>query len=437
LAIVWHRDVPTETRKIDRDVLSSLGYRGTNSLPDDVVEKMEADRLSLSPRLRGKALDDWAAAWVDEHIDEKTQLSLGSWIISRFKKGKSAIPLSVYDTLLTVSSREFEDQAAVEAWINEQGFDAEVRDQIIRAIPATEKQANDVILALDAESGAEAWRFEVPGSPTGRGSSSTPAVADGIVVAALSDHLYGVDLASGQEKWRTELTGKRGPASSPLIHQSRVYLLENKLSAFDLATGESLWENKEVKSANSSPAATGNLILCNAGNGFYGVDAETGETKWTALGGGDGTPVVSGDIVVITSRKDEANLIAYRLTDEAPEQIWSQRFLARRYGASPIIFEGHVYHLGSSRHLCADLETGEIKWDREAQSSISSPILADGKLLIYENRGGFLSMIAANPDEYQRLGRTKVGALYCATPALVDQDVYIRTKESIVRFHLH
>ena len=117
LSVVWHKDEPTETRRIDGDVLSSLDYRGTGSLPKEIVEKMETDRINLSRRLRGEELDQWAQKWVDDNIDEKTKLSLGGWIISRFKKGPTAIPLSVYETLTTASKEIFPNQQAMEAWV--------------------------------------------------------------------------------------------------------------------------------------------------------------------------------------------------------------------------------------------------------------------------------------------------------------------------------
>lgn len=431
LSVVWHRDEPTETRRINRDVLSKLGYRGTRSLSPEVREKMETDRMNLSRRLRGAALDEWSKAWVEEHLDEKTQLSLGGWIQSRFRKGKAAIPLSVYDTLLE-APREFANQAEMETWVAAQGFEPQIHDQIIKAVPATKKVADDVVLCLDAATGETTWKFSVPGSPSGRGSSSTPAVVDGRVYAALSENLYCVDAASGEEVWRAPLEGRKGPASSPLVLGERVYLLQNRLTAFDIASGEIAWENKEVRGSNSSPAAWQDLVLCNSSKGLYGIDAESGATLWSVPGGGDGTPVVSGDTVVLSSRSEEENLIAYRLGEGEPQALWKHGFLSRRYGSSPLIHDGHVYHLGSNRHICIDLESGEILWDREASSSISSPIAADGKLLVYENRGGFASLIDSTPDEYTPLGRAKVGALYCASPALVGRDLFLRTKDSVV-----
>lgn len=434
LAVVWHRDEPTETRRIDGDVLSKLDYRGTNSLPPETVEKMETDRLGLSRRLRGEALDQWAKDWVDANVDEKTKLSLGGWIIGRFKKGPTAIPLTVYETLRTVSNRTFENQAEVEAWVDEQNFETAIRDQIIAAIPNTKKVADDVVLCLDGETGEEVWRFKSPGFPSGRASSSTPAIVDGKVYAALSEHLYCLDAEKGEVAWEAPLTGKKGPASSPLVHEGQVFLLQNALTAFDAATGEELWKNAEVKGSNSSPVVWKQLVIANSQGKVVASDRETGATVWAVPGGGDATPVVVGDQLVVTSNLDGKNLIAYALSEAGAEEQWSHGFLAHRYSASPIVHEGYVYHLCSDRHLCLDLETGEVKWERQAQSSISSPLLADGKLLVYENRGGFVSLLRAGSDDYEVVGKAKVGALYCASPALVGKTLYLRTSKSVAAY---
>ena len=46
------------------------------------------------PRLRGSKLEEWANQWVDEHLDKKQKQNLGSWVVSRFKKGKAAIDIA-------------------------------------------------------------------------------------------------------------------------------------------------------------------------------------------------------------------------------------------------------------------------------------------------------------------------------------------------------
>lgn len=434
LSLVWHRDEATETRRIDGDVLATLDYRGTQSLSSEVVAKMEADRASLSRRLRGAALEKWAQDWVDADVDARTQLSLGGWIIGRFKKGPEAIPLEVYETLRQVSSRVFANQAEVEAWIDEQGFSPAIRDQIVRAIPNTQKVADDVILCLDANDGSESWRFKAPGFPSGRASSSTPTVKDGRVYAALSEHLYCLDADSGGLLWKSSLTGKKGPASSPLVLDGRIYLLQNPLTAFDAETGAELWKNPEAMGSNSSPIAWKSWVIANSRNRVVACDRVSGATVWTAPGGGDATPTIAGDRLVVTSQTDGKNLIAYKLGATGVTELWSHGFLAQRYSASPLVHEGAVYHLCSDRHLCLDLATGEVQWEREAQSSISSPLLADGKLLVYENRGGFVNLLRASPSSYESLGRAKVGALRCASPALVGDTLYLRTEKSVAAY---
>src|SRR5690606_27746441 len=112
-------------------------------------------------------LDQWAKKWVDDHIDEKTKLSLGGWIISRFKKGQSAIPLPVYETLTTVSKEVFPNQEAMEKWVRERNFDPAITTRIIAAVANTKKVADDVVIALDVATGARLWRFDHAGFPSG------------------------------------------------------------------------------------------------------------------------------------------------------------------------------------------------------------------------------------------------------------------------------
>ena len=54
------------------------------------------------------------------------------------------------------------------------------------------------------------------------------------------------------------------------------------------------------------------------------------------------------------------------------------------------------------------------------------------ELAVYENRGGFAHMVSTSGKEYQSLGRAKVGALYCASPAISGNEVFLRTKDAVI-----
>jgi len=75
LTLVWHRDVPTDTPEPDGTDLRRHGGADDEFLPEPRA-KFEADRLSLSPRLRGTALDEWIKAWMDANMDQKQKLLL-------------------------------------------------------------------------------------------------------------------------------------------------------------------------------------------------------------------------------------------------------------------------------------------------------------------------------------------------------------------------
>ena len=121
LSVVWHRDEPTEERIIDSIVLRKLGLRNVN-LPKGLKEKVEKDRESLSPRLRGTKLDEWVEKWIEDNLDQKQKMTQGSLIASRFKQGKLAIPLWVIDRMFTIRDRVFPSQEALDEWLNEQKF---------------------------------------------------------------------------------------------------------------------------------------------------------------------------------------------------------------------------------------------------------------------------------------------------------------------------
>ena len=112
ISLVWQDDQPSENREINELILRKLGHRSL-ALPELLIEKMEKDRLSLGPQLRGRRLIEWAEKWVDDNLDKDQNKRIGSWIISRFKKGKAAIPYADLRTLAQLGNQRFSNDAAL------------------------------------------------------------------------------------------------------------------------------------------------------------------------------------------------------------------------------------------------------------------------------------------------------------------------------------
>lgn len=438
LSVVWHERVPSETREIDTEVIQQLNYRG---VPPELAKKLEETRLNL-PKLRGEKFDEWVNQWRKENLSEKEEINIGTWVTSRFKAGKTAIALEWLDKMSNRQGKPFENAAAFNKWLDDEGFPPDVKERMIAVVPNTIKVAQDVILCLDLNTGKQVWRYTKPGKPSGRQSSSTCAVVDGKVYAACSTELVCVDEADGKQVWVAPL-GMSGPAASPLVVGDRVYMAAGKACAFSKTDGKLVWEQKAAKANVASPTwwkpEKGEPVLViNGNNALYGLHPDTGKVLWTVEGGSHSTPVASGDWLVLYSGTQGVGLRAYQMqADGKPKAAWSHFWMTRRYTGSPIIHEGNVYLCCGEKHQCVDLATGAEKWVvNEVNSTITSPLLADGKLLVYENNGTHVRMVKATGAGYEQLGRAKTDAMGCSSPAIANGRFIVRQKDKLVCFDL-
>ena len=436
LSLVWHRHVPATERTIDSRVLRKLGHRSTK-MPAEKIAAMEEARINLPLRLRGSKLEEWIDQWIKEKLSEEEKLHYEGYVKGRLKQGKLALPIQVLDTVASKRDQPFPNQASLDKWVGKQGWTKDINEKVLDAIPGTKRVSRDTVLCLDAKTGKEVWRFESPTEPVNRSASSTPCIAAGRVYSVCGSIAYCLDSMTGQLIWKSPIISK-GPASSPMMVEGKLILLDNTLKALDAKSGKLLWEQKAVKGNRTSPATWGTAksltILCQSSNEFIGVDGNTGKIRWQVNGGGDASAAVSGNYVAIQHKHSDSGLVVYNLTEDGIKKTWEYLYTSRRYSSSPILHDGRVYLLGASRHLCADIKTGEIRWNKPAKSEIASPILADGKLFVMENNGGLLTILDASANEYKELASIKVGAIRCPSPAIDDGLLYLRRANSICCF---
>ena len=438
LSLVWHRDVPTDTRTITDRVLRKIGARKIN-LPKELVEKAEADRMSLSPRLRGSKLDEWIKDWIEQNLDKKQKLVLADLIASRFKKGKLALPINVINKLFEVKNKVFQSQDALDNWLNEQGFSYEIQEKVSQAVPPTEQAAEDVVIALELKTGKARWKTSLDSLPTGRKSSSTPCLANGKIFAVGSERIYCLNAENGKTLWDQSLPTQE-IASSPLAYKNYVIVLAGNLRAYDQKTGHLVWENKKVSGKSASPIVwktkQSDLILCNGSKTISAVNPADGSLIWEGPGGGSSTPTCTSTHLLVHAKDELAGLIAYQYREGKIEEAWRMPKLTRRTDSSPIIHDGHAYLIGAGMRLCVEMKTGKIIRKVMAKHDISSPIMADGKILAYEINGSQLKMIEASPGSFEEIQKTKINALKCTSPALAGTKLLIRKESGVSCYEL-
>ena len=439
-AVVWHTDVPTETRGIDDLVMRELGYQSVANWPKETVENMEKTRLTLDPNLSGAEFDKFLNDWVDKNLDVKKRQTCAGYVRTRFKRRGDAIPLEVYDRLLTVSKKRFPNEAAMTAWVNEQSFSEKIRKEILDAVPPTLKVAEDVVLCLDLATGKTLWKCKQPGEATGRMASSTPCVADGRVYALGSMNLRAIDARSGKPLWSVPLKAK-GPASSPLVVDGVLIVSAGSLAAFDAATGKPLWTQPKAGGGNSSPVAwksgTKAVVVSNSRGTLCGIDLASGSVLWSTPGGGDCTPAIVGDVLAVQSSNPKVGILAGKLTADGFTRLWNIPYDPLRSSSSPLILGEQVFLMDDGFHFCFDLATGRELWKEKAgNSAISSPVLADGKIFLVTAGGAKVIMLKPSAEKYIVLGSANARALWCPSPAIADGKLVLRGRKGLLCYDL-
>jgi len=134
---------------------------------------------------------------------------------------------------------------------------------------------------------------------------SPPAVSGGVAFVHAADcHLYAIDLATHSRKWGRDAYCY---PDTPLITNGSVVIMatQPKIFAFDVGTGELVWERRELWRIS-----TGHFYLENdtlflpVTDQIVALDAMTGETRWTAsVSGLSEIALNEGSIVVVSGAK--------------------------------------------------------------------------------------------------------------------------------------
>jgi outer membrane protein assembly factor BamB len=125
------------------------------------------------------------------------------------------------------------------------------------------------VVAADLKTLKTLWAFEAPKRQ--QPFNSSPAVADGLVVAGSDDKkLYAVDAKTGAERWSFATKGQI--SASPVIVGERVYVGclsdDGNFYVLDLKTGKLIQELELDSAVTGSVAAGPDCILVGTDKGM-------------------------------------------------------------------------------------------------------------------------------------------------------------------------
>ena len=331
-----------------------------------------------------------------------------------------------------------------------------------------------IVYDVDFATGDIRWELEVASAvpPITRHiknsyASETP-VTDGehVYVYFGSIGLVAASTMEGETVWTQWLGAYNGrqafaPAASPVLHQGRLYVVNDNttasfLAAFDAQTGEAIWrvERDEVENWSTPVVWENDLrteIVTTGHRKIRSYDLN-GELLWE-LGGMTGnvvpTPFAKHGLVYLSSGYPGANPrpvyavrpgasgdISLRAGETSNDYIvWYQPRLGT-YNTSALVYGDYYYTLLDRGFLLShDALTGREVYGRQRIAPgvgfTASPWAYNGKIFLL-GEDGDTYVVEAGP-EFKIVGKNSLDEMSLATPAIVRGSVIIRTQSKLYR----
>jgi outer membrane protein assembly factor BamB len=252
--------------------------------------------------------------------------------------------------------------------------------------------------AVEAETGEISWRKNFR-----RFTAASPTVGDGVVYQPLMNrrgeervraagYMVALDAETGEELWRF----KAGVIeSSPLLVNGVLYFgtFDDRLYALDAETAEPRWTFKAGDDVKGGPVLYRGTIYFGAYDGkVYAVDARNGRRRWVASAQGGlrgagnfyGTPAAAYGRIFIGNTDGKV----YAFGARSGNLLWSKSTGGFVY-SSAALWNKTVYIGSYDRHLYAlDAATGDVRWRFDANGKVSGPAtVLDGIVYFSTLRG--------------------------------------------------
>jgi len=273
-------------------------------------------------------------------------------------------------------------------------YDTGHADDAVTVVDGRVYSASDSIFCLNAQTGDRIWA-----SGIAHHSGGTPIVFDGKVycirdnVVPDSSGVYCLDALTGSLLWGDTLFSF--PASCMALWNGMLFVptapmaggFIGALSAFDLYTGELLWQNtdSDIGYWDSSPVVVDGVIYINDWyEKTFAFDALTGQKVWEQPTEGGTATIAYHDNTLYFA--GEGNGPYYCLDASNGTTVWS--VAGAQHGSSGIadgmVFYGEDYNPDNARVIALDCDTGEEIWSytTDAERIYSSPAITDGVVYI-------------------------------------------------------
>ncbi len=337
---------------------------------------------------------------------------------------------------------------------------------VVTSVPS-EKNAKELQFQLhsfDRKTGKTLWsRTATQAVPhqethnTNTHASASPCTDGQHVYAHFGSRGLFCYTMKGDLKWKREF-GKMetrngfGEGSSPVLEGNMVLVPwdhegPSSLFALNKLTGETIWEAKrDEPTCWATPLVVTHSgkkqVVMNGQKFARSYDLETGKELWRCGGQTErpcATPVALGDLVIIGSGHRGSFLGAFKL--DGMGDIAGTKSVAWTINrdtpdvASPILSGGRLYYYkGKSGQLsCVDALTGKPYYEavriQGMNTTYASPVAAGGRVYLTDRSGTIV--VIEDSDQFKVLATNSLGEGVDATPAIVGNEMFIRSAKHL------
>lgn len=227
--------------------------------------------------------------------------------------------------------------------------------------------------------------------------------------------------------------GKWGIAESPLILDNKVYYTpggeQTTMVAFDKMNGEIIWKSETL---NDNPSYVSPLLIERNGvkyiiqvtqNYVISINPEDGNILWKfnygQFAGGKwmaniqaNTPLYYNDCIYVTNGYDHKSVML-QLTDDSSKVYFKYVDTVLDVHTGGVVRIGdYIYganwvHNRMGNWVCLNWNTGKPMYETEWENK-GSIIAADGMLYCYDEKGGNIALVKADPQEFKIISEFKV-----------------------------
>ena len=356
------------------------------------------------------------------------------------------------------------------------GKRAQARDN---ELTAEADEIRYMVYALDAASGKVRWEREaIKTKPFGGRhrkntyASETPFTDGERLYVSFGQNVglfvYSLD---GTLLWKKQWQPRPiyldfGTASSPVVADGRVYLLQDNeeqpsFAALDAKTGAELWRTPRagtgfpVKSSWMTPFVWKNALrteIVTTGQGSVVSYDVNGKELWriTRMSMPTASPFAADGLLYVgTGSQGDANRPFYAVKPGASGDITpkpgetSNEFIAwshpraSGYTPSALVHNGHAYLVHDTGILTVlDAKSGKqiykVRVGGGGQTFSASPIGVGSRVLLLTEEGTTFVLDAG--AEYKEVARNDLGEMSLASPAIASNAIYIRTESKLYKF---